>query len=249
MRITMQPGSRTHNLNDNDRWWPARLFPLWVFVMQSMKAHGVQTAPLPPCCGSGDGRSFEEEQKGSLWSRAVTTKPLQPESFPGLGWLRTLWDVCPVPHPALAGQAQTWNRLALPQSLLHALVWGHCCGFPSHSPRLCLSSAAAAHEGASWGLAHVPCFSTLGFASEHPASALLPPRGPPQTCHRAVGPLGGPHLHPEIRGPSLCMEVEEHLRSLALCDRLACQQQDSLRKLEGKNLVWGTKRHKHLCVI
>ena len=123
MRITMKPASRTHNLNDNDRWWPACLFPLWVFVMQSKKVHGVQTASLPPCGRSGDGKSVGEEQKGSLWSRALTTKPLQSKSFPGLGWLRTLRNACLVPHPALAGQAHTRNRIGL--------AWSHCelsCG-------------------------------------------------------------------------------------------------------------------------
>lgn len=132
---------------------------------------------------------------------------------------------------------------------LRALLWGRWCGFSSRSPCLGLLFIAASHEGASWGLAHFPCFSTLGFASEHPATALLLPPRLLQTRHRVVGPLSGPRLHPEIQGPSLCTEVEEHPRSLALCDRLACQQQDSLRKLEGKNLVWGTKCHKHSGVI
>lgn len=152
--------------------------------------------------------------------------------------------------PPCPCRPSTYAELHWPHMVpLRALVWGHWCSFSSHSPCLCLLLAAASREGTSWGLAHFPCFSTPGFASEHPATALLPPPSLPQTRHRVVGPLGGPHLHPEIQGPSLCTEVEEHPRSLALCDRLACQQQDSLRKLEGKNLVWGTKCHRHSCVI
>lgn len=120
--------------------------------------------------------------------------------------------------------------------------------FPPAVPCLLLFLflAAVSPEGASCVVESFPCLSTVGFASRHPALVLLPPPCPPWTHHRMVVPRGEHPFHPQIQGLSVCTEVEEHPRPLALQDKFAFQHQDLLHKQEGKILAWGRKCHKYM---
>ena len=119
--------------------------------------------------------------------------------------------------PPCPCRPSTYAELHWPHMVpLRALVWGHWCSFSSHSPCLCLLLAAASREGTSWGLAHFPCFSTPGFASEHPATACC--RHP--LCHRLVigwwGLWVGPIFILKFKA-HLCVRRWRSIRGLLLC--------------------------------